>query len=117
MGRGSCRTLSIYLMRVIDGKVIKVVKLLKEMSMPPIPITGKIYGTASLNDKGQLVIPVDARMAMSLEPGSKLVVMGAPFGRDALIIVKTDIIEQQMQAFTSALSKPSEDNPGENTNV
>ena len=69
----------------------------------------KIYGTASLNDKGQLVIPVDARAAMSLEPGSKLVVMSAPFGREALIVVKTEVIEQQMQDFANALSKPSED--------
>ena len=76
--------------------------------MPPIPPGVKIYGTASLNDKGQLVIPADARAAMSLEPGSKLVVMGAPFGHNALIIVKTELIERQMQDFTNALSKAPE---------
>lgn len=77
--------------------------------MPPLPHC-KIYGTASLNDKGQLVIPVDARTAMSLEPGSKLVIMSAPFGNEALVVVKTDVIERQMQDFTSALNRPSEDN-------
>ena len=76
--------------------------------MPPIPPGVKIYGTASLNDKGQLVIPVDARAAMSLEPGSKLVVMSAPFGHEALIVVKTEVIERQMHDFANALSKPSE---------
>jgi bifunctional DNA-binding transcriptional regulator/antitoxin component of YhaV-PrlF toxin-antitoxin module len=76
--------------------------------MPPIPPGIKIYGTASLNDKGQLVIPVDARAAMALEPGSKLVVMSAPFGHEALIVVKTEVIERQMYDFASALGRPTE---------
>lgn len=84
--------------------------------MPPIPPGVKIYGTASLNEKGQLVIPVDARAAMSLEPGSKLVVMSAPFGHEALIVVKTEVIERQMHDFASALNKPLEDGTG-GTNV
>lgn len=81
--------------------------------MTPIPPGAKIYGTASLNDKGQLVIPVDARTAMSLKSGSKLVVMSAPFGHEALIIVKTEVIERQIHDFADALNKPSEDNTGD----
>lgn len=78
--------------------------------MPPMPVNRTIYGTATLNEKGQLVIPAEARTALNLQPGSRLMIMNAPFG-EALVIVKTEEIERQIQSYTAALVQPQIDNP------
>jgi|GEM_PF-1484691 len=62
----------------------------------------KILGTATLNDKGQLVIPVEARNSLGLEAGSKVVIMTSS-SKPALIIVKADHIEAIIQDLTKAL--------------
>jgi AbrB family looped-hinge helix DNA binding protein len=36
----------------------------------------KFYGSTVISDKGQVVIPVEARNALNLEKGEKLLVMG-----------------------------------------
>jgi bifunctional DNA-binding transcriptional regulator/antitoxin component of YhaV-PrlF toxin-antitoxin module len=56
----------------------------------------KIYGTMTLNEKSQAVIPADARVAMNLTRGSKLLVMGSPDGK-ALILVSTEHAEQMLK--------------------
>lgn len=55
-----------------------------------------IYGTATVNDKGQIVIPADARKALGIEPDTKLVVIGGGFG-NALCIIRADEFEKKMQ--------------------
>jgi len=34
----------------------------------------KIYGSATVGERGQIVIPVDARKSLSIKPGDKLIV-------------------------------------------
>ena len=48
------------------------------------------YGSATLGERGQIVIPADARRALELEAGEKMVIFGAPGGR--LVIVKADAV-------------------------
>lgn len=36
----------------------------------------KFYGTATVGERGQVVIPADARRALKLKPGEKLLVFG-----------------------------------------
>lgn len=62
----------------------------------------KILGTATLNDKGQIVIPADARANLGLEPGSKVVLMSSPH-RPALIILKAEEVEAVLRDMTDAL--------------
>ena len=38
----------------------------------------KLYGTATVGSKGQIVIPSDAREEMGLKPGDKLYIAGSP---------------------------------------
>jgi AbrB family looped-hinge helix DNA binding protein len=71
----------------------------------------KILGTATLNEKGQLVIPVDARNALGLSSGSKLVIMSAPH-RPSLILIKAEEVEAMIKGMTDALQSPS--SPPEN---
>ena len=62
----------------------------------------KIHGTATLNDKGQLVIPREARKAMGLEAGSKLVIMQSP-KRPALILLRSEEVESLIKDLADAL--------------
>ena len=59
----------------------------------------KIYGTMMLNEKGQAVIPADARAALQLTSGSKLLVMGSPDGK-SLVLVTTAEAEKMLKTIT-----------------
>jgi AbrB family looped-hinge helix DNA binding protein len=38
----------------------------------------KLYGTATVGTKGQIVIPADAREELNIQPGDRLYVIGSP---------------------------------------
>lgn len=38
----------------------------------------KLFGTATVGSKGQVVIPADARETLDIKPGDRLYVMGSP---------------------------------------
>jgi AbrB family looped-hinge helix DNA binding protein len=62
----------------------------------------KIIGTATLNDKGQLVIPVEARHKLGLEPGSRIVIMSSP-EKPSLTLVKAEVLEEMVRDLADAL--------------
>ena len=64
----------------------------------------RILGTATLNEKGQMVIPREARQELSLEPGSKVVIMSSPH-KPALIVLKAEEVEAIVQNLADALKK------------
>lgn len=64
----------------------------------------KILGTATLNEKGQLVIPVEARNQLGLSAGDKVVIMSSP-ARPALMLIKAEEIESMVKDFASAIQK------------
>ncbi|MDB5165299.1 MAG: AbrB family transcriptional regulator [Candidatus Saccharibacteria bacterium] len=41
----------------------------------------KLYGTATVGTKGQVVIPADARKALNIEEGDRLYVVGSDKGK------------------------------------
>ncbi|MFH2106553.1 MAG: AbrB/MazE/SpoVT family DNA-binding domain-containing protein [Candidatus Micrarchaeota archaeon] len=51
-----------------------------------------IYGTVVVGERGQIVIPKEARMQFDMSPGDKLFVMGRA-GR-GIILVKTDRLKR-----------------------
>jgi AbrB family looped-hinge helix DNA binding protein len=63
----------------------------------------KILGTATLNEKGQLVVPVEARGKLGLKPGSKVVIMSST-QRPALVLIKAEELEAMLQDFSDALN-------------
>ncbi|HMH31373.1 MAG TPA: AbrB/MazE/SpoVT family DNA-binding domain-containing protein [Methylomirabilota bacterium] len=67
------------------------------------PLFPKILGTATLNEKGQLVIPVDARNSLGLKAGSKVVIMSSPH-RPALVLIKAEEVESMVQDLANALN-------------
>ncbi len=57
------------------------------------------YGTATVGEKGQVVIPSEARQAMGLKKGDKLLVFGK--GCDMVVFAKL----AQMERFANHLAK------------
>jgi AbrB family looped-hinge helix DNA binding protein len=64
----------------------------------------KILGTATLNEKGQLVIPAEARADLDLKAGSKLVIMRSP-DKPALILLKAEEVEAMIKDMADALEE------------
>ena len=62
----------------------------------------KFYGTTTLGEKGQVVVPAEARTSMKLGKGEKLLVFG--MGEDMLILSKISNLEK----FASHLAKKLE---------
>lgn len=63
----------------------------------------KILGTATLNEKGQLVIPVEARNQLGLSAGSRVVIMSST-QKPALILFKAEDVEAMVKNLTDALT-------------
>lgn len=55
---------------------------------------GAFYGAVTVSDRGQVVIPAQARRDMGIETGAKLLVIGGPGG--ALVLVKAEVLGQLM---------------------
>ena len=67
-------------------------------SIPPAPAGKSIWGTVTVNDRGQIVIPKDAREQYGISGGSRLIVCGDEVGM-ALIPV---------EAFEAGMKKAME---------
>ena len=64
-------------------------------------ITKQFYGTTTVGEKGQVVIPVEARQAMGVERGEKLLAFG--IGENMLALVKLSEVEQLATHLSSRL--------------
>lgn len=62
----------------------------------------KLYGTATVGTKGQVVIPADAREEMGINPGDRLYVVGTPGGK-AVGLLKEDALEEFVQHLTEQI--------------
>lgn len=52
---------------------------------------GKCYGSTSMGERGQVVIPAEAREEIGIAPGEKLIVFGNP-KKGVIIMFKSDIM-------------------------
>jgi len=64
------------------------------VTLPPAPRGKSIWGTVTINDRGQIVIPKDARERYALTPGKRLVVLGDEMG---LALLSADLFESSMK--------------------
>jgi len=62
----------------------------------------KLYGTATIGTKGQIVIPVDAREELGLEAGDKLYIAGSKNGQ-YLVCLKEEQLQNHINKLTSDL--------------
>ena len=68
-----------------------------------MPQSHAFYGSATVGSKGQIVIPADARNAMQIKAGDKVVVVRGP-REGSIIIFRVDAFEGLMARATAAES-------------
>ena len=74
---------------------------------------GQYFGTTTLGERGQIVIPKAARELFDLKPGDKLLVLGSK-ERGGLALVKADLMERFAAMFLGgALPPEAADEPQE----
>jgi AbrB family looped-hinge helix DNA binding protein len=66
-----------------------------------------ILGMVTVNDKGQVVIPADARLSMNIQTGDKLLVIIHP-SHGGVILVKPDGIESFAKQMLEQVSDAQE---------
>jgi AbrB family looped-hinge helix DNA binding protein len=59
----------------------------------------KLYGTATVGTKGQVVIPADAREELSIQPGDKLYVVGSKKGQ-FVGLIKEEQLRKMVERLT-----------------
>jgi AbrB family looped-hinge helix DNA binding protein len=68
---------------------------------------GKIYGVATIGERGQIVIPADVRKSLKVKPGDKLIVLFSPDRKLIRLIPEEDFNNflKQASKFVSQLEK------------
>lgn len=67
-----------------------------------MPGNKKLYGTATVGSKGQVVIPADAREELNIEPGDRLYVLGSMHG-SGLVLLKEDMLEHLVEQMSAQI--------------
>ncbi|MDO4482769.1 MAG: helix-turn-helix domain-containing protein [Bacillota bacterium] len=76
------------------------------LKLPPAPKGKYIWGTVTINDRGQIVIPKEARDIFELKSGDRLVVMGSD--GEGIVLLKADTFEEMLQGLINAAGKVGE---------
>ena len=61
-----------------------------------------IFGVVKVGDKGQIVIPRDARKQYDINPGDSLLILG---DKNGMAVVKTQIFEDFVDQMMEGLTK------------
>lgn len=71
---------------------------------PGGPRTPELFGTATVGERGQLVIPRSARERYGIRPGDRLVVLGGATGAEGLLLVRAELVGQLLAATVRKLT-------------
>jgi len=63
----------------------------------------KMYGTATVGTKGQIVIPSDAREELGIEPGDKLYIAGSS-SKKVLFCLKEEQFNEMVEKLTNGVT-------------
>ena len=65
----------------------------------------QVYGTVTMGQRGQVVIPMKARKTLKIKPGDQLIVMSGPPGRKEIIsFIPVERISHFLQHFEKHIS-------------
>ena len=62
------------------------------------------YGTSTLSERGQIVIPAEARADLGFEPGDKLIMLRHPI-HEGLIVSRVESFHEFLTEFQSLVSR------------
>ena len=65
---------------------------------------GHVYGTVKVGDRGQVVIPAEARKDLNIQPGDVLLVMTGKYRR-GLSMVKADAVREFANQLLTGLEE------------
>lgn len=60
----------------------------------------RLYGTATVGTKGQIVIPADAREELGIKAGDRLYIVNAMHG-SGIVCLKEEMLESMVQQLTA----------------
>jgi AbrB family looped-hinge helix DNA binding protein len=63
----------------------------------------KFYGATTIGERGQVVVPAEARKDLNLAPATKVMVFGGLIG-EGLLIVKADSVAEMLTHASQMLS-------------
>jgi len=63
----------------------------------------RVFGSAVVSPRGQVVIPASARKELSIDSGDTLLVCGPPHGQ-GLLLLKVDAVEQMLSMLGEQLT-------------
>lgn len=78
----------------------------EDMRMGPAPQGRYIFGTVTVGDKGQIVIPVKARRIFGIKPGDDLMVLGAD--NQGLALIRADFFLEAARMWDAAMDTKEE---------
>ena len=61
------------------------------------------FGSVTVGERGQVVIPAEARKRLNIHPGEKLLVMSHPVGA-GISLMKIDAVREFLSSFMNGLS-------------
>ncbi|MCC6685546.1 MAG: AbrB/MazE/SpoVT family DNA-binding domain-containing protein [Fimbriimonadaceae bacterium] len=76
-----------------------------------VNISELFYGSVTVGERGQVVIPAEARTEMGIKPGDKLLVMRDPFHK-CLSIGRIDRMRELLDEFELAYQRFAEEHQG-----
>jgi AbrB family looped-hinge helix DNA binding protein len=65
------------------------------------------FGAVTVGERGQIVIPAEARKRYSIRPGDKMLVLAHPGGK-GLVLAKADAMREFITSFLEKLTKVEE---------
>lgn len=63
-----------------------------------------IYGMVTVGERGQIVIPAEARRDLGIEPGDKLIIMRHP-GHAGIIAFKMQAVKEFLEMFQREMER------------
>jgi AbrB family looped-hinge helix DNA binding protein len=70
----------------------------------PFSFDDAFYGTSTMGERGQLVIPAEARADLDMSPGDKLLIMRHPIHK-GLMLFKLAHVKQFLDDFSDNLNR------------
>lgn len=78
----------------------------EDITVPPAPKGKYIFGTVLMSERGQIVIPKQAREQLKFSAGERLIVLGDE--QQGLALMKAELFEQRMSEAMRQLSLQEE---------
>ncbi len=66
------------------------------------------WGSATVGERGQIVIPADARQKLDIKPGDKLLIFSSMHGKHSLTVMRAEQVTEFVSRAMARLSKMEE---------